>query len=130
MKKSTQQQLGLAVVSGWFFLGGIGHFVQTDFFVSIVPPYIPWPVAAVYASGVFELLGALAVLLPARRRLAGLGLFLLTLCVTPANVNMWLHPDLFPDFPAWAYGARLVVQVLLLACIWWSTQLKSVETGK
>lgn len=116
----TPYKLVLAFVFSWFFFGGIGHFVVTDFFVSIVPPYIPWPLAAVYVSGVFELLGAFGLLLPQTRRLAGAGLFLLTLAVTPANIHMWLHPELFPDFPAVLYGIRLVIQVGLLWAIWWA----------
>lgn len=130
MNKFTKQQIGLAIVFGWFFFGGIGHFVMTEFFVKIVPPYIPNALMMVYVSGVFELLGAFGILLSATRRLAGLGLFVLTLCVTPANVHMWLHPAQFPELPAWTYSVRLVIQVLLLACIWWSTQPKAVVTGK
>lgn len=115
------RRLGLAWVFVWFFGGGIGHFVKQDFFLSIVPPYIPWPVAAVEVSGVFEILGAIGVLLPATRRAAGIGLFLLTLAVTPANVWMLQHPELYPDFPAWALKVRLLVQGVLLANIWWCT---------
>ncbi|MDX1496133.1 MAG: hypothetical protein R3352_01125 [Salinisphaeraceae bacterium] len=116
------RKIGLGFVFAWFFFGGIGHFLMTDFFVSIVPPYIPWPLAAVYVSGVFELLGAIGILIPATRRLAGLGLIALTLSVSLANIHMWLHPELFPQFPEWTLTARLVVQVFLLAVIWWSTQ--------
>lgn len=116
----TQHTLALAFVFSWFFFGGLGHYVATDFFVSIVPPYIPWPLAVVYVSGVFELLGALGLLKPETRRPAGIGLFLLTLAVTPANIHMWLHPELFPDFPAVLYAIRLVIQVGLLWTIWWA----------
>ena len=130
MNKFSKQQIGLTIVFGWFFFGGIGHFVMTDFFVSIVPPYLPNPLMLVYVSGVLELLGAFGILLSATRRVAGLGLFMLTLCVTPANVHMWLHPVQFPDLQAWSYSVRLVIQVLLLACIWWSTQSKAVVIGK
>jgi len=114
--------IGLGIVFAWFFCGGIGHFVITDFFASIVPPWIPEPRLAVHVSGVFELLGAIGLLLPATRRWAGNGLLLLTLCVTPANVHMWLHPELFPAFPPALLGLRLVIQGLLLACIWFSTR--------
>jgi uncharacterized membrane protein len=123
------RRVGLAIVFGWFLFGGLGHFLATDFFVSIMPPYIPWPLAAVYVSGVFELLGAVGVLLPATRVWAGRGLFLLTLAVTPANVHMWLHPELFPDFSETMLSLRLVVQVLLLACIWWSTRPEPAKPG-
>ncbi|MGH8493198.1 MAG: DoxX family protein [Moraxellaceae bacterium] len=113
----------IAFVFIWFAFGGLGHFLAADFFIKIVPPYIPYPEAAVYISGIFELLGAIGLLLPQWRRRAGLGLFLLTLCVTPANVNMFLHPENFPLMPQpWLSGVlgfRLVLQAFLLFCIWW-----------
>lgn len=117
------QRIGLGIVFAWFFFGGVGHFVATDFFASIVPPWIPAdPRLLVYLSGVFELLGAVGILIPEVRRWAGNGLFLLTLCVTPANLHMALNPELFPEMPAAALWARMVIQVALLACIWWSTR--------
>jgi uncharacterized membrane protein len=115
------KKIGLFIVCAWFLFGGIGHFAATGFFVSIVPPYIPMPLAAVYVSGVFELLGAIGVLLPATRRAAGIGLILLVLAVTPANVWMWQHPELYPKFPEWTLSVRLVVQVLLLVIIYRAT---------
>ena len=114
--------LGLAFVFLWFFIGGIAHFVYTASFVRIVPSYIPFPLAAVYVSGVFELLGAVAICIPRFRAQAGLGLIALTVCVTPANVYMWMHPQLFPGVSESLLGIRLIVQVLLLGCIWWSTR--------
>jgi uncharacterized membrane protein len=35
---------------------------------------------------------------------------------------MWRHPDLIPAIPEALLALRLVLQVLLLALIWWSTQ--------
>lgn len=116
------KRAGLGFVFLWFLFGGVGHFVATDFFVSIVPPYIPWPRAAVYVSGVFELLGAIGILFARWRSLAGWGLTLLIVCVTPANLYMWQHPDLFPDFPPALLTLRMVIQVLLIACVIWSTR--------
>lgn len=113
---------GLGFVFLWFFFGGIGHFLATDFFVSIVPPYIPWPLEVVYISGVLEILGAIGLLFTRWRALAGLGLLALIICVTPANLYMWQNPELFPDFPPAALSARLVIQVLLIACVIWSTR--------
>ena len=104
----------------WFFVGGILHFVATEVEASIVPPYIPWPVAAVLVSGVFELLGAAGILIPLLRKAAGIGLFLLTLAVTPAHIYMLQHPELFP-VPVWALWLRLPIQLALLALIIWST---------
>ncbi|PPE73521.1 hypothetical protein C3942_12000 [Solimonas fluminis] len=123
MDRDLLRKIGLGIVFCWFFFGGIGHFVITDFFAGIVPPWIPAdPRLLVYLSGAFEILGAVGILIPQVRQWAGNGLFLLTLCVTPANVHMTLNPELYPDFPPAALWARLVIQVALLACIWWSTR--------
>ena len=107
------QSVGIGFVFLWFFIGGVMHFVATDTEATIVPPWMPWPVAAVLVSGVFELLSP-------TRRAAGIGLFLLTIAVTPAHVYMLQRPELFP-VPLWALWLRLPVQLGLLWLIWWST---------
>ncbi len=114
---------GRILVFTWFFIGGVTHFTLAEFYLRIVPPYIPFPLAAVYVSGVFELLGAFGILFRKTRSLAGMGLMVLTVMVTPANVYMALHPELFPSIPVWMLIARLPLQVLLLWLIWWSTRL-------
>lgn len=121
-RSDKARRLGVYSVTLWFGVGGIGHFAATGFFASIVPPYLPHPYALVYVSGVFELLGVIGLLIPQTRRAAGIGLFLLTIAVTPANVQMWLHPQRYPVAPQWVYLLRLFIQIGLLACIWWSTQ--------
>ncbi|MCY0389702.1 hypothetical protein OVY01_21390 [Robbsia sp. Bb-Pol-6] len=125
--ESLARRAGRAFVFLWFFLGGIGHFAMTHAFATIVPPSIPHPVAMVYVSGVCELLGAFGILLAPTRQLAGWGLILLTLAVTPANVYMWQHAALFPMVPPWLLLLRLPVQVALLVCIWWSTRPRAAH---
>ena len=117
---TTLKRMGLTLVFLWFLLGGVAHFSLTEAEMRIVPPYIPWPHAAVLVSGVFELLGAIGILIPVTRRAAGVGLFLLTVAVTPANVYMLQHAELF-HVPRWALIVRLPFQLVLLALILWST---------
>jgi uncharacterized membrane protein len=117
---SRGQKWGLSLVFLWFLVGGVAHFAATDLEASIVPPYLPAHRAIVLVSGVFELLGAIGLLLPRTRRAAGIGLILLTLAVTPANVYMLQRSDLFA-IPYWILVARLPLQVGLLALIAWST---------
>src|ERR1700733_3729757 len=114
------KRVGLILVFLWFLVGGVAHFSLTEVEMRIVPPVIPWPRAAVLVSGVFELLGAIGILIPATRRAAGIGLFLLTIAVTPANVYMLQHAELF-NVPRWALIVRLPFQLVLLAMIIWST---------
>ncbi|HSH72476.1 MAG TPA: hypothetical protein VK974_05395 [Methylophilaceae bacterium] len=106
----------------WFFIGGIAHFVIPAQFLHIMPPAIPYPLAIVYISGGFELLGAFGLWVISLRNWAGYGLILLTICVTPANIYMWMHPELFPTIPEWALLLRLPVQAMLIWVIWHSTR--------
>jgi uncharacterized membrane protein len=114
------KRIGLILVFLWFLFGGVAHFSLTEVEMRIVPPVIPWPRATVLISGVFELLGAVGILIPMTRRAAGIGLFLLTIAVTPANVYMLQHAELF-NVPRWGLIVRLPFQVVLLALILWST---------
>ena len=113
---------GLAFVFAWFFGGGIGHFVATAFFTSIVPPWVPDARLAVYVSGVFEIALALSLWSARLRPLAGVALLLLIVCVTPANLYMLQHHERFPAFPVAALWLRLPIQLALMTCVWWSTR--------
>jgi len=110
--------VGLTIVFLWFTVGGVGHFVATDAEMRVVPPYIPWPRAAVLVSGVFELLGAIGLLWRPTRRAAALGLFALTLAVTPVHLYMLRQPEMF-NIPYWALLLRLPLQAALLTLIAW-----------
>jgi uncharacterized membrane protein len=119
--RSTAKRLGLGLVFVWFLAGGIAHFALTATEMRIVPPWMPWPRAAVLVSGVFELLGAAGLLIRKTRTSAGNGLFVLTIAVTPAHIYMLERPELF-NIPYWILVARLPLQVALLCLIWWTTR--------
>jgi uncharacterized membrane protein len=110
------RRIGLGIVVLWFLIGGIAHFTATSLEMSIVPPYIPWSRAVVLVSGGFELLGAAGLIYQPTRRAAGMGLFALTIAVTPAHIYMLQRPELFA-VPYWALILRLPLQALLLALI-------------
>ena len=120
------KRIGIGIVFLWFLIGGIAHFTATRLEMTIVPPYIPWPRATVWVSGVFELLGAAGLLHQPTRRPAGFGLFALTIAVTPAHIYMLQRPELFA-VPYWALVLRLPLQAALLALIAWSSILRGSQ---
>ena len=125
----VSKKAGLVFVFIWFFFGGIAHFLFKSSEMSIVPPWLPNPELLVIVSGIFELAGAVGILLRQFRPLAGLGLVLLTIAVTPANVYMLQEASHYPMVPYWALVARLPLQLLLIVCIWQVTNAVNVIHG-
>lgn len=113
---------GVAFVFLFFLFGSSLHFLKTDTEVSIMPPYIPYPYAAVILSGLFELIGALGLMSRTTRCYAGIGLFLLTIAVSPVHIFMLQHAERFPAVPYWALVVRIPLQFLLLWLIYWSVR--------
>ena len=107
------------VLAALFVAAGTLHFTSTDFYLDIMPPYVPLHRAAVYGSGVLEIAGGVALLVPGLRRWAALGLVLLLAAVFPANVHMALHPERYPDVAPLLLWLRLPLQPLLMAWAWW-----------
>ena len=114
------QSLSLYALAALFVGAGVAHFVRPGVFVHIVPPYLPRPRLLVYLSGAAEVLGGIGVLVPALRVYAGWGLLLLLCALLPVHVYMARRPDAFPRIPRWALYARIPLQFVLLAWVYWT----------
>jgi uncharacterized membrane protein len=122
LPQSVPRRLALLALAVFFVGAGVNHFANPDFYVRIMPPYLPAHLELVNLSGVLEVLGGLAVLVPGIRGLAGWGLIYLLVAVYPANVHMALHPELFPSMSTFALYARLPLQLVFIAWAYWATR--------
>ena len=90
-----------------------------------MPPWIPFPLACIQISGVFELLGGVGLLIPVRwiQFVAGWGLTLLLVAVFPANIHMAMAHVQIHGFPSrpWMGWARLPLQPFLMVAVLWVT---------
>tara|TARA_R110002012_G_scaffold56346_5_gene144332 strand:- start:1655 stop:2038 length:384 start_codon:yes stop_codon:yes gene_type:complete len=120
-------RIPLLVISLFFFAGGLAHFVFTDFFVMAMPDYLGYHQELVLISGIFELAGAMGILVPKTRFWAGCGLIVLMVAVYPANINMALHPEQYPEIPRLLLYARLPLQFLMAWFVWWSIKAERLE---
>ena len=109
--------LGPAVV---FLSSGILHFVMPGVFDRIVPPWVPNARLATYVSGVFEIAGAIGLLVPATRVAAAWGLIALLAAVLPANVHMLNQARAANASVGYIAGlwVRLPLQPLLMWWVW------------
>ncbi len=130
LPKSLGRRIGLFAVGVFFSAMGVLHFASPEGFARSVPPYLPAPLALVYISGVFEILGGIGVFVPSTRRIAGYGLLALLAAVYPANIHMALNLQLFPEMSPLALYTRLPFQFVFAALVWWATRPDPTEPSQ
>jgi uncharacterized membrane protein len=120
------RKLSIWVLALMFASAGVLHLLKPAPFVRIMPPFVPFPAMIVTLSGMAELFGAVGILIPASRRLAGWAVVLLLAAVLPANVYMAQQNIQIPGMPMsqWMLWLRLPLQFLLM---WWVLAATTTE---
>ena len=126
--------LGVEPLSGWsnaaagalavmFLFTASAHFTATrKDLISMVPSAFPRPERLVSATGVLEVLGAIGLLVPPTRSLAGIGLVLLLIALFPANVAAARGRVPLRGKPPTPLPLRLALQLVFIGTAWWATQ--------
>ncbi|QDT98714.1 DoxX family protein [Gimesia aquarii] len=116
MKTFSKYFLALFMVGA-----GVMHFVNPDFFLKIMPPYLPWHLELVYLSGFFEIGLGISLCIPRISIWAAWGIIALLIAVFPANIHLYLHQEIMPA-PPWLHLIRLPLQSLFILWAYWHTR--------
>lgn len=113
----------LMILLAFFMIaGGIAHFINADFYLRMMPAFVPAPTFVVALSGVIEIVLGVALLLPKTRVLAAWGIIALLIAVFPANIHMYLNQDQWPEIPAALTLIRLPFQLVFIGWAWLFTR--------
>lgn len=118
-KKITIYFMGLAYV-----YVGIRHFIDPDFFLAIMPDYLPYHLEAVYISGICEIALGAMLFFKKFRWIAGWGLILLLIAVFPANIYLAQNESAQQTIQISENAAliRLPFQALFIGLAYWHTK--------
>ena len=86
----------------------------------MVPPWVPNAKVAVLATGILEILGAIGLIIPETRTLAGVCLIVFLVAVFPANVYAAKTGARLGDRPVTPLGVRGPMQLLFILLIFWA----------
>jgi uncharacterized membrane protein len=125
-------RLGVAPLSDWaatiriglatmFCFTAVAHFnsMRSDL-IAMVPPFVPNPELMVTFTGVSELLGAVGLLVPRTRRLAGVALIALLIAILPANIYAAETGVTLRGAAPSPLVPRIALQLLFIGLVWWS----------
>ena len=125
--------LGVKQLSSWraagrgalvimFLFTGISHFTTMKYdFAAMIPAPLPNDLWVIYLTGVLEIAGAIGLLIPQTRKLAGVCLAVYLVAVFPANVYAALNEvPIRGEAPAplWVRGP---MQLLYVGLLWWTS---------
>ena len=106
----------------FYVFAGANHFRDPDFYLRIMPPYLPWHLALVYISGIAELALGAGLLVPKFSRWCAWGIVLLLLAVYPANIYQYQVGGAGLNVPHWMLVVRLFLQLPLIAWAYYHTR--------
>ena len=111
------------IMSFFYISTGIKHFTNVDWFMKIMPPFLPYHKELVYLSGAFEIILGIMLIFKNMRFLAGWGLILLLIAVFPANIYLAQTNGAAMNIsPALAWG-RLPFQVVFIILAYWHSKI-------
>jgi uncharacterized membrane protein len=127
--------LGVGALSTWhevvawalatmFLFTASSHFVARtrEDLIAMVPGVLPKPALLVSLTGILEALGAVGLLIPATRGLAGLCLVLLLVALLPANVSAARRGVSMRGRAPTPLLVRIPMQILFVGLTLWATQ--------
>jgi len=123
---SSWRDAGRIALAIMFLFTGFSHFsgLKHDF-AAMIPAPLPNDLWVIYLSGVFEIAGAVGLLIRRTRRLAGVCLVLLLVAVFPANVNAIINEIPFGGDAPTPLWFRAPMQLLYIGMVWWTSIKKN-----
>jgi uncharacterized membrane protein len=106
-------------LAAFYVAAGLAHLKAPDELLAITPSWVPFAPQVIFATGVCELAGAVALVTKPLRWWAGVALAAYAVCVWPANIKHAIDGvELSYIANSWLYhGPRLAFQPVL---IWWA----------
>ena len=108
------------IMSIFYISVGINHFVEPEWFIQIVPPYLSkYDLELVYISGVFEVMFGTLILFKKTRYYSAWGLILTLAAVFPANIYLAQSDGVAMGTSAAVAWYRLPFQSLFIVLAYW-----------
>ncbi|MCA0131852.1 DoxX family protein [Winogradskyella alexanderae] len=70
----------------FYLVAGINHFINPDFYLGLIPEYLPYHVLINFISGILEITFAIGVTIPQTRLLAVKSIVVLLILFIPSHI--------------------------------------------
>ncbi len=124
---SSWRDAGRGALVIMFLFTGISHFTSMKYdFAAMIPAPLPNDLWVIYLTGVLEVAGAIGLLIPRTRKLAGICLVLLLVAMFPGNVYAAVNEVPFRGEAPTPLWLRTPIQLFFIGMVWWAAVRKSL----
>tara|TARA_E500000178_G_C16877347_1_gene687312 strand:+ start:496 stop:939 length:444 start_codon:yes stop_codon:yes gene_type:complete len=103
---------------------GISHFTNFEFFIIIMPEFIPYHLFFIYLTGFLEIIFGLMIFFKSSRFYGAWGIFFLLILVFPANIHLFMSSQVQEILSITKQDAliRLPFQIPLIILAYWHSK--------
>ena len=80
------KRINVFLLSGFYVVAGVNHFINPDFYYLLIPDYLPFHTVINYVSGFVEILLGIGVLFEQTRKISVYLLVVLLISFIPAHI--------------------------------------------
>lgn len=124
---SSWREAGLFAVAIMFLFTGATHFTSMKHdYAAMLPGPISGNLRIIYLTGALQIAGAIGLLVPRTRRLAGICLVLLLIAMFPGTVYAAVNEIPFRGEAPTPLWIRTPIQLFFIGMVWWTAVRKSL----
>ncbi len=122
-RKKNLQRMSLWLQALAYTGAGVNHFLHSDSYIQLIPPYFPYIPEINIVAGITEIvLGISLVVVPAKRKWISMGIILMLIAFLPSHIYHVQMGGNIPGsafiMPLWAAWLRLGLQFGLMLWAW------------
>ncbi len=124
LKKLNRKSFLRILLVGFYLIAGVNHFINPQFYLPLIPDYLPFPELINCISGVLEVVLAIGVLFPKYRSQAIWGIIVLLIAFIPSHLFFIQSGACMGEgslcTPLWVAWIRLIpIHPLLMYWAWY-----------
>lgn len=117
------KNISLIIMTVFYLVSGINHFLHPDNYYPLIPPYLPFPQFINITSGVAEIVLSALLIFPTTRKVGAYGIVILLILFIPTHIYMIQKGGCMSIkicLPAWVAWVRLFpLQFILIVWARW-----------
>jgi uncharacterized membrane protein len=108
------QSISLYVMSAIYVFAGLNHFINTRFYISIMPKFFPVPNLLNQISGIAEIILGIGLLFTETRQLSAYLIIAMLVVFFAVHISHLIVPPKMANGKYWVLILRIPIQFLLI----------------